>query len=467
MGKSMLRILIGVAVVIAIIVVATLQWPQESTPEFIEIGQLTVDGNAEIVRSSADGQLLVYTNAERKSIDIVDLSSPEAPVVVASVNVPGEPTSVDISPDGLWALATVYVRPPQKGEPAADPRLPSILAVIDLREPTTPVLASVIGIGNHPDSIALTTAGDDLVAVVAIENEPVYIKDGDIVVAEQTDGSTDISSPGVVQIISLNPATPRTWSVTTLEIPMGLLFNAEMLRPEDPQPEFVALSPGRHMAAVSLQENNGILLVDLAAAEISGAFSLGRVTDRLADLKDDEKTSLTQNYPADSPQPNKAGTRTPDAIAFSPDGQYLLSADEGEAPMSGGRGFSVWTLNGDLAWDDGGEIEALAAQANLYPDNRSEEKGIEIEGITAGRFGTRDFAFVVSERGSFMVIYDISNPNAPEFVQLLETGVGPEGIVAIPSRNLIVVAAEKSGTLTVYRYEPSIESGNPVKQLLN
>jgi DNA-binding beta-propeller fold protein YncE len=467
MGKSMLRVLIGVVVVIAIIVVAALQWPQDSAPEFIEIGQLSVDGNAEIVRSSADGRLLVYTNAKRQSIDIVDLSEPTAPVVLASVNVPGEPTSVDLSPDGLWALATVHVRPAEEGEPATDPRLPGVLAVIDLREPAAPQLASIIGIDNHPDSIAITTAGDELVAVIAIENEEIFVKDGVVADADQIDESTDISSAGVVQIVSLNPATPRNWSVTTLEIPTDLLTNAEMLHPEDPQPEFVALSPGRHMAAVSLQENNGILLVDLAAAEISGAFSLGTVANRPADLKDDGATKLNQNYPTDSNEPERAGTRIPDAIAFSPDGQYLFSADEGEARMTGGRGFSVWTLNGELAWDDGGEIEALAAKAGLYPDNRSDEKGIEIEGISTGRFGSRDFAFAVSERGSFMVIYDISNPNAPEFVQILETGTGPEGVIAIPSRNLIVVAAEKSGTLTVFRYESTIEPANPVQQLLS
>jgi hypothetical protein len=36
-------------------------------------------------------------------------------------------------------------------------------------------------------------------------------------------------------------------------------------------------------------------------------------------------------------------------------------------------------------------------------------------------------------------------------VQLLEAGTGPEGITAIPSRRLIAVAAEKSGTLHLYR----------------
>ena len=125
--------------------------------------------------------------------------------------------------------------------------------------------------------------------------------------------------------------------------------------------------------------------------------------------------------------------------------------------MTGGRGISIWSLNGELAWDDGGDIEKRAAAAGLYPDERSDKKGVEMEGIAAGRFGARDFAFAVSERGSFLVIYDISNPYAPEFIDLLPTGEAPESVIAIPSRNLVVVAAEESGTLTVFRYESAEE----------
>jgi hypothetical protein len=159
--------------------------------------------------------------------------------------------------------------------------------------------------------------------------------------------------------------------------------------------------------------------------------------------------------------------RTPDAIAFTPDGQYLLSADEGEAPMSGGRGFSIWSLTGEFVWDDGGEIERRAAELSLYPEDRSDKKGVEIEGITAARLGSRDFAFAVSERGSFMVVYDISNPYEPKFIQMLPTGTGPESVTTVPGLNLIIVAAEESGTLTVFRYVPETGDTSAWRQLLD
>jgi len=465
--KSMLRILIGIAVIAALLLIATLQWQEPSRPEFIEIGSFTADGNAEIVQVAADGSLAVFTNAERQSIDVVDLSDPTNPVALATVEVPGEPTSVALSPDAKWALTVVHVTPADEGAEPADLRLPGVLGVIDLREPAAAKLVSVIGIGNHPDSIAVTDAGDSLVAVIAIENEPVIVNDNIVIDSDNPDNGTDISAPGVVQIVTINPDSPRNWSVVTLEIAAELLTHELMLFADDPQPEYVAMSPGRHMAAVSLQENNGILLIDLGSAEISGAFSLGTVVDRPADLLEDGQINLTQAYPSDAANHALAGIRSPDAISFSPDGQYLLSADEGELPMTGGRGFSIWTLTGEFVWDDGGEIERKAVAAGLYPDTRSENNGIEIEGITSGRFGDRDFAFAVSERGSFLVIYDISNPYAPEFIQLLPTGEHPESVVAIPEKNLIVVAAEKSGTLTIYRYESSQEESSLLQSLLN
>ena len=41
---------------------------------------------------------------------------------------------------------------------------------------------------------------------------------------------------------------------------------------------------------------------------------------------------------------------------------------------------------------------------------------------------------------------------APEFVQIIPTGRAPESVVAIPQRNLVVVAAEGSGILTLIEY---------------
>jgi DNA-binding beta-propeller fold protein YncE len=446
----MLRYFILLVVLFGILALVALQLREYTPRSFAAISELSVDGNAEIIQAAADGMYLVHTNSKRNSIDIVDLTDPTTPQTITSLGMPGEPTSVGVSQDGKWALAVVYSSQSKPGKSPIDQRLPGVLALIDLREPTNASVTTLMGIGHHPDSIAVTSSGNDLLAIIAIENKPVIVVDGKVTDDDSPGNINDISNAGSIQIVAINPDKPNQYSVTTLSLDETLLSNALMLHVNDPQPEYVALSPGKHLAAVSLQENNGIVIVDPVAAEIVGAFNLGSVSERPADLLDDDKVMLEQRYPTDVSDQPLAGTRFPDAISFTPDGQYLLSADEGAFALTGGRGFSVWTLSGEFVWDDGGEIERQASKMGLYPDKRSDAKGIEIEGITAARFGTRDYAFAVSERGSFVAIYDVTNPLAPKFIQILPTGKGPEGIVAIPERNLLVVAAEKSGTLTIF-----------------
>lgn len=430
----------------------------ESAARFKTISEFSVDGNAEIIQAAAGGKYLVHTNSERSSIDVIDLTDPVNAKTVSSLDMPGEPTSVGVSPDGSWALAVVYASKPKAKKKPIDPRLPGVLALINLREPANASVTALMGIGHHPDSIAVTALGGDLVGVIAIENEPLIVVDGKVVDSDAPGHPNDISEKGSVQIVRVNPEKPNHYSLTTLDLGAALLSGAQMLYPADPQPEYVSIAPNKQLAAISLQENNGIVLVDYLAGDITGAWGLGVVAARPADLVDDGNVRFGQSYPTDAINLEPlAGTRFPDAISFTPDGEFILSADEGELPLTGGRGFSIWTLDGGLVWDDGGEIERRANELGLYPDERSEVRGIEVEGVTSARFGKRDYAFAVSERGSFVVIYDISDPRAPEFVQILPTGKGPESVVAIPQRNLVAIAAEKGGSITIIEYVANAE----------
>ncbi|MEM6866744.1 MAG: alkaline phosphatase, partial [Bacteroidota bacterium] len=57
-----------------------------------------------------------------------------------------------------------------------------------------------------------------------------------------------------------------------------------------------------------------------------------------------------------------------------------------------------------------------------------------------------------------ILVYDISNPSFPEFIQILATpgDVGPEGVLPISAedsptgKDLLVVSNEVSGTVTIY-----------------
>ncbi|MGI9291389.1 MAG: hypothetical protein ACR2QG_08980, partial [Gammaproteobacteria bacterium] len=391
---------------------------------------------------------LIHTNSNNSSIDLLDLADPENPERIRSISVPGEPTSVSVSPDGNWAMAVVYAGKSKTAKKPIDPRLPGLLTLIDMRNPAEAEIIKFIGIGHQPDSITIKESGSDLIAIIAIENEPFFVEE--VAVNEDQPGQKiDISLPGSIEIISIDPFAPERYVSNIIKLDAETLNQAGMLFPDDPQPEFVAASPNSELVAVTLQENNGIILIDLSSKEIITAFSVGKTSEQLTDLKNDSEIKLEQNYPTDIADQPYAGVRFPDGLVFHPDGNYLITADEGEFNLSGGRGFSIWSLQGELVWDDAGEIEREAAALDLYPDDHSEIMGVEIDGITSARFGTTDYAFALSEPGSFVAIYDVSDPRAPVFLQIIPTAGGPESAVAIPARNLLVVAGEAGGTITL------------------
>ena len=94
-----------------------------------------------------------------------------------------------------------------------------------------------------------------------------------------------------------------------------------------------------------------------------------------------------------------------------------------------------------------------------YPVKRAKSKGAEPEGVEIATFGDQWLIFVNAERGNFVAVFtDKGAGNAPEFLQFLPTGVGPEGLIAIPSRDLLVVANEADSaedgvraTINLYR----------------
>jgi len=146
----------------------------------------------------------------------------------------------------------------------------------------------------------------------------------------------------------------------------------------------------------------------------------------------------------------------------------------------GGRSFSIWTAAGQPVWDSGDQFERyLADPANGYaalfnannssntPDNRSDNKGPEPEGVAVGKVGGRTYAFVGLERIGGVMAYDVSNPAAPEFAAYANTraldGVagdrGPEGVTFVseedsPNGNpLVILGNETSRTVSIFQVD--------------
>jgi 2',3'-cyclic-nucleotide 2'-phosphodiesterase/3'-nucleotidase/5'-nucleotidase len=151
----------------------------------------------------------------------------------------------------------------------------------------------------------------------------------------------------------------------------------------------------------------------------------------------------------------------------------------------GARSFSIWNADtGALVYDSGDDFEQLTA--NMYPhffnasnddialDSRSDNKGPEPEGLTLGVVAGRTLAFVGLERIGGVMVYDISDPNAPSFVQYINNrdftknlddewqqagDLGPEGLLFVPAsespsnKPLLIVGNEVSGTTSIYQID--------------
>jgi len=149
----------------------------------------------------------------------------------------------------------------------------------------------------------------------------------------------------------------------------------------------------------------------------------------------------------------------------------------------GGRSFSIWDAEtGMLVYDSGNDFERITA--NIYGadfnndntvnagDDRSDNKGPEPEALAIGVINGHTYAFIGLERMGGIMVYDVSNPYAPKYVQYInnrnvsvsfnasnfgEAGdLGPEGFAFVSAANsatgvpMLIAGNEVSGTTTFY-----------------
>ncbi|MDK8191876.1 stalk domain-containing protein [Paenibacillus sp. UMB7766-LJ446] len=391
-------------------------------------------GKAEISASTPDGQRLLVTEADNGSISVVDIADLNNIHVLRTISfhelsAKAEVTSVTVSKDGKYGLAVI-----RTGDTDTEASQ-GLLAVVDL---TTYKTVKTYELGIGPDSIALSP--DGLHAVIAIEDEEINKA------ADEIDYA-NAKRPGSIMIVSFAGGNVLEGEITNL--PVSLDHVAGVSYPHDPQPEYVAISPDSKTAAITLQENNAIAIVDLQTKQITSIFALG-TTSHLADLKDDGVVKFTEKLTA---------RYEPDGIAFSADGKYLLTANEGDlgknefddGVKAGGRNIAVWDLQGKRLYDSQNLIDEATAQVGLYPDDRSPNKGSEVENLTVATIKGKTYAAVASERADAILFFDLADPVNPAYLGLIPTaGESPEGIHRVHGRDLFVSADESTGTLSFF-----------------
>ncbi len=375
---------------------------------------------AEIVTASADGNTLIYVDGGQRGLGFVDIADPTAPRPAGFLPLEGDPTSVTAR--GARAYAVLDTSP-NKAAPSGH------VVVVDIAGRR---VEQRCDLGGQPDAATISPDGRTLVVVIENERDESLER-----------GRIPQLPPGNLTLLPITEAGLDCAALRRVDL-TGLAAVA----PTDPEPEFADVN-GRGEAVVTLQENNHIAIVNLGEGRVVAHFSAGTVDLDQVDARRDNVIRPIQRL--------TGLVREPDAVRWLDDERFV-TANEGDM-VTGSRGFTIFRRDGTVEWDSGNLLEHLAIRTGHYPEARSAARGNEPEGVEVARFGDRRLIFIGSERASLISVWQDRGPGqAPTFLQVLPTGVAPEGLLAIPSRGLLVAAGEgdnpESGlrsTLSIYR----------------
>lgn len=343
------------------------------------------------------------------------------------------------------------------------------------------------------------------VTVGALPDMAIFTPDGaKLLVANEGEPSNLVDPRGSVSIIDV-----ASRSVTaTAGFSGNITFNGSHIRSFDGirggtsmdfEPEYIAVAADGSKAFVVLQEANAVATLDLGSNRITTVSGLGAKDFSLADNEIDpsDRDGETRLRSVDA-----KGFYMPDGMAsYSVGGEtFLVMANEGDARADeqdearasslgindkererltistrestaddlyafGARSFSIRDAEGNLVFDSGSTLDAEAIARGLYDDGRSDNKGVEPEGVALAGIGGRTYAFIGLERATTgaVAIFDITVPADASFVDMIVTDgdLSPEGLAAFEygGTAYLAIANEVSGTTTLYSISAVPEPG--------
>lgn len=392
---------------------------------------------AEISTVTPDGNTVIYTDAAAKRIGFIDIRDPLKPAGLGTLSL-AELGHADDQPTSVAALGEfVLVVVDTTGGDFAHPS-----GRVDIVRVSDRTRVRSIDLGGQPDSIAISP--DGTFAAIAMENQ----RDEEFTPAGGEEGDLPQPPTGFLQLLSLTGA-PAAWTARKVDFDIERARAAGLDNPEDLEPEYVSIN-SRGQVALTFQENNGIAIIDGKTGAVTNIFSAG--TQAVEGIDTAEDGAIDQSGSL------AATPREPDAIGWIGD-DHVATANEGDW-KGGTRGWSVFdAATGNVVWDAGNSVEQLAVRTGLHNEGRAESKGPEPEGLAITEIDGRPMALVAAERSNFVAAYDVSDPAAPVFRQIMPTTPGPEGILAVPARNLLVVSSEADdaenrvrASVTIYGY---------------
>ncbi len=480
------------------------------------------NNSMEIVDYDETSQRLFLTNAEKDRFEILDFSDPRN---IAKID------SIDVSSFGAINSLSVHNGVVATAIEASSTASAGTVAFYD----TTGVLLSSVTVGVLPDMVTFTPNGNKVLVACEGEPNNSYTTDpeGTIAIIDVSGGIASVTQSNVT-LLNFNAfdsqiATLRSQGIRIFG-PNATV--SQDMEPEyitvspDNSTAYVACQENNALVIVNLTTNSISSIVPLGTKDHSlvgngidsdrradeihiatAPFKGFYMPDAIASYEIGGTTYVVSANEGDSRDYNgyseedRFDDLTLDPTAF-PDPEVLFDVygdikvtlangdtdndgDYDEVYTYGARSFSIWNgTTGALVYDSGDDFEQIISNHPEYSvlfntnedgttiKNRSDDKGPEPEAVVIGEVQNMTYAFVGMERTGGVMVYDITNPNSPSFVDIhiprdTATGNGdiaPEGLVFIEKTNsptgthLLVAANEVSSTVTVWEIVDTLTS---------
>ncbi|MBS0449827.1 MAG: choice-of-anchor I family protein [Proteobacteria bacterium] len=400
--------------------------------------------------------------------------------------------------DGLAAFAI---------ENSADRTRPGVVVFFDTR--TRRQNGAPLTVGALPDMLTFTPDGRTV--LVANEGTPNPRPTAAGLSAEDPAGSVSII--GVrerrVRTVALDPSIPGYQHLRLFPATGSLPTQPATYSAYGPEPEYIAVDKQGRFAYVGLQEANGVAVLDIERGRFDKIYGLGLKDFSLPgneiDPSDQDGVIRLRNVPVKGLyQPDgiaayefrgetylvmanegdardngegdgedeRRGSAGNASIEYVPDGSELGrltfsnvdSARGGPLVAFGGHSMSVRRAqDGELVYDSGSKLDAEAIRLGIYDDGRSDNKGVEPEGVALLRVQGRVLAFVGLERTlkSAVAVFDITDPRDVQYVDMFvsEGDLAVEGLTAFKARGRYYVAIANESTDTTSLFELSMLRG--------
>jgi hypothetical protein len=506
-------------------------------------------GGAEIPAYDPITRRGFVVNAGSATVDVLDLRNPSKPTRVGSLDIVADlaPRSVGAanSVDARFGILAVAV----EADPKQDDGWVAFYSTLTLE------LLTVVPAGALPDMVTFSRNGRYVLAANEGEPDPSYTDDpeGTVTIVDlQRFGQPDFTK--TVRFRAFNEGGPRHDELPAdVRIYGPGASVAQDLEPEyittDGETAWVTLQENNAIAVIDIRnarvkkvfalgfKDHSRAVNKLDASDEDGAIRIRRwpvfgmyQPDAIANFRSGDRHYLitvnegdARDYDAFAEE-ERVTDLTLDPAAFPNAAELQLEENLGRLTVTtalgdtdsdgdfdrlyvpGGRSFSIWNARtGALVFDSGAELEQLLAnllpdefnanhEENDSPDNRSDNKGPEPEGVTLGVVRGKLYAFVGLERIGGILVLDLTDPTSPEFVDYVNNrqfrdaagepvptcaqfdppdsddiedcikpnsaagDLGPEGLKFVPAQDaprgkpLLIVGNEVSGTTTVYEF---------------